>query len=135
MIEAALSKAGVSEEELSAVAVTVGPGLSMCLRVGVVAAQNICARHAKPIVPVHHMVGRRRRRAVNAACKSPVYIPSSTSSELKGCKVPVVLELVFCMFPLLIYIYIYKPTVRSIDLFRYVYRSHLVIYDIFASKA
>lgn len=33
----------------------VGPGLSMCLRVGVVAAQNLCAEYAKPIVPVHHM--------------------------------------------------------------------------------
>jgi tRNA A37 threonylcarbamoyladenosine modification protein TsaB len=29
------------------VAVTVGPGLSMCLRVGVVAAQNLCALHNK----------------------------------------------------------------------------------------
>lgn len=41
--------------DLTAVAVTVGPGLSMCLRVGVVAAQDLCAAHNTPIVPVHHM--------------------------------------------------------------------------------
>jgi glycoprotease/Kae1 family metallohydrolase len=55
VIAAALSNAGVTAADLSAVAVTVGPGLSMCLRVGVVAAQNLCALHDKPIIPVHHM--------------------------------------------------------------------------------
>lgn len=57
VIEAALFNAGVSPADLSAVAVTVGPGLSMCLRVGVVAAQNLCALHSKPIIPIHHMAG------------------------------------------------------------------------------
>ena len=51
----ALAAADVRPENLSAVAVTVGPGLSMCLRVGVVKAQNMCAQHSLPIVPVHHM--------------------------------------------------------------------------------
>ena len=32
-----------------------GPGLSMCLRVGVVKAQDLCHEHGLPIVPVHHM--------------------------------------------------------------------------------
>ena len=36
-------------------AVTVGPGLSMCLRVGVRKAQKISGEHGIPIVPVHHM--------------------------------------------------------------------------------
>ena len=49
------SAANVSPENLSAVAVTVGPGLSMCLRVGVVKAQDLCHEHGLPIVPVHHM--------------------------------------------------------------------------------
>lgn len=35
VVDAALSAARVSPAELSAVAVTVGPGLSLCLRVGV----------------------------------------------------------------------------------------------------
>ena len=55
VVARALADAGVHPSQLSAVAVTVGPGLSMCLRVGVVAAQNLCAAHDVPIVPVHHM--------------------------------------------------------------------------------
>ena len=55
VVARALADAGVHPSQLSAVAVTVGPGLSMCLRVGVVAAQNLCAAYDVPIVPVHHM--------------------------------------------------------------------------------
>lgn len=35
VVAQALSKAGVTEDQLDAVAVTMGPGLSLCLRVGV----------------------------------------------------------------------------------------------------
>jgi glycoprotease/Kae1 family metallohydrolase len=55
VVARALAAANVSPEKLSAVAVTVGPGLSMCLRVGVVKAQDLCHEHGLPIVPVHHM--------------------------------------------------------------------------------
>ena len=55
VVARALAAANVSPEKLSAVAVTVGPGLSMCLRVGVVKAQDLCHQHGLPIVPVHHM--------------------------------------------------------------------------------
>ena len=55
VVARALAAANVSPENLSAVAVTVGPGLSMCLRVGVVKAQDLCHEHGLPIVPVHHM--------------------------------------------------------------------------------
>ena len=55
VVTTALRNAGVDASRLDAVAVTVGPGLSMCLRVGVVAAQDVCAAHNIPIVPVHHM--------------------------------------------------------------------------------
>jgi N6-L-threonylcarbamoyladenine synthase len=55
VVRRALANAGVAEHELTAVAVTVGPGLVMCLRVGVTKAQSICAVHDIPIIPVHHM--------------------------------------------------------------------------------
>jgi len=57
VVEECLSKAGVTDigKEVSAVAVTVGPGLSMCLRVGVRKAQKISGEYGIPIVPVHHM--------------------------------------------------------------------------------
>ncbi|KAG0566198.1 hypothetical protein M758_7G042000 [Ceratodon purpureus] len=51
----ALANAGVQEEDLSAVAVTIGPGLSMCLRVGVSKARDIARVHRLPMVGVHHM--------------------------------------------------------------------------------
>ena len=55
VVSTALRNARVDACQLDAVAVTVGPGLSMCLRVGVCAAQDLCAAHEIPIVPVHHM--------------------------------------------------------------------------------
>ena len=55
VVSTALRNARVDASRLDAVAVTVGPGLSMCLRVGVCAAQDLCAAHEIPIVPVHHM--------------------------------------------------------------------------------
>lgn len=50
-----LEEAGVAPEALSAVAVTVGPGLSLCLQVGLRHALTIAAQHQVPVVPVHHM--------------------------------------------------------------------------------
>jgi len=55
VVARALALAGCVAEDLSAVAVTCGPGLSMCLRVGVRKAQKISAKYALPIVPVHHV--------------------------------------------------------------------------------
>ena len=58
MIEQALAAAGLAAGQLTAVAVTVGPGLSPCLRVGVAAARALAAQHQLPLVPVHHMEAR-----------------------------------------------------------------------------
>ncbi|KAL0397765.1 UNVERIFIED_CONTAM: putative tRNA N6-adenosine threonylcarbamoyltransferase, mitochondrial [Sesamum calycinum] len=55
VVQEALDKAKVTEEDLSAVAVTIGPGLSLCLRVGVRKARKVAGTYALPIVGVHHM--------------------------------------------------------------------------------
>ncbi|KQK04047.1 probable tRNA N6-adenosine threonylcarbamoyltransferase, mitochondrial isoform X3 [Brachypodium distachyon] len=55
VVQKALDDAHVSESDLSAVAVTVGPGLSLCLRVGVHKARTIAKAFGLPIVGVHHM--------------------------------------------------------------------------------
>uniref|UniRef100_A0A7S3QQA2 N(6)-L-threonylcarbamoyladenine synthase n=1 Tax=Dunaliella tertiolecta TaxID=3047 RepID=A0A7S3QQA2_DUNTE len=55
VVENALARAGVQASQLDAVAVTVGPGLSLCLRVGVVKAMALSATHRLPLVRVHHM--------------------------------------------------------------------------------
>ena len=54
-VERVLSAAGVSPADLAAIAVTIGPGLSLCLRVGTLKARSLAAAHAVPIIPVHHM--------------------------------------------------------------------------------
>lgn len=53
--QSALDKANLTAKDLSAVAVTIGPGLSLCLRVGVRKAREIASNFQLPIVGVHHM--------------------------------------------------------------------------------
>jgi len=55
VIEAALDEAGCAWEDLAAVAVTVGPGLSGSLLVGVNAAKAIVFARGMPLVPVSHL--------------------------------------------------------------------------------
>jgi tRNA A37 threonylcarbamoyltransferase TsaD len=54
-VEEALAAAGITADQLDAVAVTIGPGLSLCLRVGVLKAHQLAAVHGLPLIPVHHM--------------------------------------------------------------------------------
>ncbi len=54
-VHTALTAAGIAPHDLSAVAVTIGPGLSLCLHVGVAKAHALCRTHTLPLVPIHHM--------------------------------------------------------------------------------
>lgn len=56
-IDEALSEAKISPEELSAVAVTYGPGLVGALLIGVSAAKAFAWAHNLPLIPVNHMAG------------------------------------------------------------------------------
>ena len=56
-IDQSLAEAGVSYEDLDAVAVTYGPGLVGSLLVGVTAAKVVAWAHHLPLVPVNHMAG------------------------------------------------------------------------------
>jgi N6-L-threonylcarbamoyladenine synthase len=57
VIEAAMAEAKTAFADLTAVAVTQGPGLVGSLLVGVQAAKAIALVHGKPLVPVHHVAG------------------------------------------------------------------------------
>ncbi|AGB40308.1 putative glycoprotease GCP [Halobacteroides halobius DSM 5150] len=57
VIEEALVKAGVDFTDLSAVAVTYGPGLVGGLLVGIAAAKSIAYTHDLPLVAVNHIEG------------------------------------------------------------------------------
>lgn len=56
-IDKALNEAAVDYDDLSAVAVTYGPGLVGSLLVGVTAAKMVAWAHQLPLVPVNHMAG------------------------------------------------------------------------------
>ncbi|GAV78651.1 Peptidase_M22 domain-containing protein [Cephalotus follicularis] len=55
VVQEALNKASLTECDLSAVAVTIGPGLGLCLRVGVQKAHKIAGSFNLPIIGIHHM--------------------------------------------------------------------------------
>ncbi|XP_004506529.1 probable tRNA N6-adenosine threonylcarbamoyltransferase, mitochondrial [Cicer arietinum] len=55
VVQEALDEAYMTEKDLTAVAVTIGPGLSLCLRVGVQKARRIAGGFNLPIIGIHHM--------------------------------------------------------------------------------
>ncbi|EIT84401.1 UGMP family protein [Fictibacillus macauensis ZFHKF-1] len=57
VIEEALVTAGLTMEEITAIAVTEGPGLVGALLIGVNAAKALAFAHDLPLVPVHHIAG------------------------------------------------------------------------------
>ncbi|WP_416730255.1 tRNA (adenosine(37)-N6)-threonylcarbamoyltransferase complex transferase subunit TsaD [Fictibacillus sp. JL2B1089] len=57
VIEEALNQAELEPEDLTAVAVTEGPGLVGALLIGVNAAKAFAFAHSLPLVPVHHIAG------------------------------------------------------------------------------
>jgi N6-L-threonylcarbamoyladenine synthase len=57
VVEAALAEAGVTLDEIEAIAVTAGPGLIGALLVGVSTAKAIAAPRRLPLVPVDHLQG------------------------------------------------------------------------------
>ncbi|KAJ1394857.1 glycoprotease family-domain-containing protein, partial [Ochromonadaceae sp. CCMP2298] len=55
-VEEALSKAGLTSlSQVDAIAVTKGPGLEICLRVGLRKGQALAGQYCKPFVAVHHL--------------------------------------------------------------------------------
>jgi N6-L-threonylcarbamoyladenine synthase len=57
VVEAALAEAGVSLDQIEAIAVTAGPGLIGALLVGVSTAKAIAAPRRLPLIPVDHLQG------------------------------------------------------------------------------
>lgn len=57
VIDECLEKAGMTMDEMDAIAVTYGPGLIGSLLIGVEAAKTLSYIYKKPLVPVNHMSG------------------------------------------------------------------------------
>lgn len=70
VIRLAVKEAGISFQELTAIAVTVGPGLVGALLVGVSEAKALAYALGKPLVPVHHIEGHIAANFIsNPECK------------------------------------------------------------------
>lgn len=54
VVDKAIKKSGISIQEIDAVAVTVGNGLSIALGVGINKAKQIAIQYKKPLIPVSH---------------------------------------------------------------------------------
>lgn len=57
VIEETLKKANMQPSDLTAVAVTEGPGLVGALLIGINAAKAFAFAHSLPLIPVHHIAG------------------------------------------------------------------------------
>ena len=79
-LTAALAEAGVSLDELDAIAVTSGPGLSGALMVGIGAAKALSVAIGKPIYAINHLVGHVGadilRPLVRQASAAPLEYPT-----------------------------------------------------------
>ena len=72
VIRLAVKEAGISMQELTASAVTVGPGLVGALLVGVSEAKALAFALGKPLVPVHHIEGHIAANFIsNPECEPP----------------------------------------------------------------
>ncbi len=56
VLRKALRKAGIGINDVSAIAVALGPGLGPCLRVGASIARFLSSYYGKPLIPVNHAV-------------------------------------------------------------------------------
>ena len=72
VIREALQEAGVTMDDIDAIAVTVGPGLVGSLHVGVMAAKTLAWAYGKPLVPVHHLTGHIYANAFVEELKFPL---------------------------------------------------------------
>lgn len=72
VVEEALRQAKVQQSDLSAIAVTYGPGLVGALLVGVSAAKAIAYAHSLPLIGVHHIAGHIYANFLAAEVKPPL---------------------------------------------------------------
>jgi N6-L-threonylcarbamoyladenine synthase len=74
VVSSALSRSGVTDRELSGVAVTVGPGLLGALLVGLSFGKALSYRLGIPVVGVHHLAGHLAAAELCAEELRPPYV-------------------------------------------------------------
>ena len=72
VLEELLTKANMNLDDITAVAVTYGPGLIGSLLIGVQAAKTISLVTGKPLIPVHHIIGHIYANNLEERLKFPL---------------------------------------------------------------
>ncbi len=70
----ALQEAGITIDDVDAIAVALGPGMGPCLRVGATIARMLAAYYGKPLVPVNHAVAHIEIGLKVTGAKDPVVV-------------------------------------------------------------
>ena len=65
VVEKALKTEGIKIEEIDAIAVTIGPGLSIALAVGIDRAKKLAIKLKKPLIAVNHLEGHILSTLIN----------------------------------------------------------------------
>ena len=71
VVNLALKKSRKTIEDIDGIATTAGPGLIVCLSVGVNIAKIIAALSNKPLIPVNHLEGHALSPRINSELKYP----------------------------------------------------------------
>lgn len=74
VIRRALAEAGIDLERIDAIAVSLGPGLGPCLRVGATIARALAVAYNKPLVPVNHAVAHIEIAKLTTGFKDPLIV-------------------------------------------------------------
>lgn len=84
VLKEALEQAHITMEDVSAIAVTSGPGLIGALHVGLQCAKTLALMYNKPLIPVHHLAGHIYANEYVAPLKFPclAIIVSGGNTEL-----------------------------------------------------
>ena len=72
VIDKCLKDSGLSMDDISAIAVTYGPGLVGSLLVGLEAAKTISYIYNKPLIPVHHIRGHIYANSIGGGMEFPL---------------------------------------------------------------
>ncbi len=74
VLRSALEYAQITADQITAVAVSIGPGLGPCLRTGATVARALAAYYSKPLVPVNHAVAHLEIGLLTERLRDPVLV-------------------------------------------------------------
>jgi N6-L-threonylcarbamoyladenine synthase len=69
-----LKRAGLSMDDIDAIAVALGPGLGPSLRVGATLARALAIYYGKPLIPVNHAVAHIEIGLITTGARDPVVV-------------------------------------------------------------